>query len=201
MGNGMPISTYPTESIDPQVIYTPWRCAMPGASFLSAHKMIYSGSRYVILGAAPGRPMPMTSYATGTPLTYSKLDCSQGKWFAPGEAPGYIITAHPEGHTAQQEGHEMTNKAEQQVKLAELRETKAFEDLLREVAQRCLEAEERMEKAVATHDAMSAAWDNLDQEHQQTMTRDEAQKALDETEEAAKLAEKTMGEGIWGITG
>jgi hypothetical protein len=43
--------------------------------------------------------------------------------------PGYIITAHPEGHTAQQEGHEMTDKAEQQVKLAELRETKAFEDL------------------------------------------------------------------------
>jgi hypothetical protein len=95
----------------------------------------------------------------------------------------------------------MTDKAEQQVKLAELRETKAFEDLLREVTQRCLEAEERMEKAVATHDAMSAAWDNLGQEHPQTMTRDEAQKALDETEEAAKLAENTMGKGILGTTG
>ena len=129
-------------------------------------------------------------------------------WTAPkvvrswrGLPPGYIITAHPEGHTAQQEGHEMTDKAEQQVKLAELRETKAFEDLLREVTQRCLEAEERMEKAVATHDAMSAAWDNLGQEHPQTMTRDEAQKALDETEEAAKLAENTMGKGILGTTG
>ena len=41
------------------------------------------------------------------------LDHSQGKWFAPGEAlpPGYIITAHPEGHTAPQEGHMMTDKA------------------------------------------------------------------------------------------
>lgn len=77
MGSGMLISTYPIESIGPQVIYTPWRCVMPGASSLSAHKMIYSGSRYVILGAAPGRPMPMTSYATGTPMTYSKLDRSQ----------------------------------------------------------------------------------------------------------------------------
>ena len=77
MGSGMPISTYPIESIGPQVIYTPWRCVMPGASSLSAHKMIYSGFRYVILGAAPGRPRPMTSYATGTPMTYSKLDRSQ----------------------------------------------------------------------------------------------------------------------------
>jgi hypothetical protein len=58
-----------------------------------------------------------------------------------------------------------------------------------------------MEKAVATHDAMSAAWDNLGQGHPQTMTRDEAQKALDETEEAAKLAENTMGKGILGTTG
>ena len=34
------------------------------------------------------------------------LDHSQGKWFAPGEAlpPGYVITTHPEGHTAPQEG-------------------------------------------------------------------------------------------------
>ena len=41
------------------------------------------------------------------------LDHSQGKWFAPGEAlpPGFIITAHPEGHTAPQEGHMMSDKA------------------------------------------------------------------------------------------
>ena len=41
------------------------------------------------------------------------LDHSQGKWFAPGEAlpPGFIVTSHPEGHTAPQEGHLMTDKA------------------------------------------------------------------------------------------
>ena len=41
------------------------------------------------------------------------MDHSKGKWFAPGEAlpPGFIITAHPEGHTAPQEGHMMSDKA------------------------------------------------------------------------------------------
>jgi len=41
------------------------------------------------------------------------LDHSQGKWFAPGEMlpAGYIVTAHPEGHTAPQEGHSMSDKA------------------------------------------------------------------------------------------
>eukprot|EP00435_Cladocopium_sp_Y103_P052454 s1830_g16.t1 len=42
-----------------------------------------------------------------------KLDHSQGRWFAPGEAlpPGFIVCAHPEGHRAPQEGHLMSNKA------------------------------------------------------------------------------------------
>eukprot|EP00435_Cladocopium_sp_Y103_P023857 s121_g5.t2 len=63
-------------------------------------------------GAASISAMPMTSYTT-MPMAYSGLDHSQGKWFAPGEAlpPGFIITAHPEGHTAPQEGHLMTDKA------------------------------------------------------------------------------------------
>ena len=41
------------------------------------------------------------------------LDHSQGKWFAPGEAipPGFVVTAHPEGHVAPQEGHSMTDLA------------------------------------------------------------------------------------------
>mgnify|MGYP002804363560 FL=1 len=41
------------------------------------------------------------------------LDHSQGKWFAPGEAlpPGFVITAHPEGHSAPQENHAMTDLA------------------------------------------------------------------------------------------
>ena len=41
------------------------------------------------------------------------LDHSQGKWFAPGEAlpPGFVVTAHPEGHTAPQETHAMSDLA------------------------------------------------------------------------------------------
>lgn len=78
------------------------------------------------------------------------------------------------------------SQAEQQVKLAdaELRETKALEDLLPEVTQRCLGAEEFMEKAVATHEAIAAAGENLDH----------AQKVVDETEEAVRVAEKALGE-------
>ena len=87
-------------------------------------------------GAMPGAPyvvsQPMTmdgAYMTGSPYTtyggYSMspympampavggLDHSQGKWFAPGEAlpPGYVITTHPEGHSAPQEGHAMSEMA------------------------------------------------------------------------------------------
>ncbi|CAL1154316.1 unnamed protein product [Cladocopium goreaui] len=93
MGSGVPISTtYPMETGAPQVVYTSSPYVMPGAASVSA--------------------MPMTSYTT-MPMAYSGLDHSQGKWFAPGEAlpPGFIITAHPEGHTAPQEGHTMSDKA------------------------------------------------------------------------------------------
>ena len=50
---------------------------------------------------------------TANPPGRGGLDHSQGKWFAPGEAlpPGFIITAHPEGHAAPQEGHMMSDKA------------------------------------------------------------------------------------------
>mmetsp|Transcript_68235 Transcript_68235/g.112254 ORF Transcript_68235/g.112254 Transcript_68235/m.112254 type:complete len:157 (-) Transcript_68235:82-552(-) len=96
MGTGIPISTtYPMETGAPQVVYTSSPYVMPGAASISA--------------------MPMTSYSTmpAMPMAYSGLDHSQGKWFAPGEAlpPGFIITAHPEGHTAPQEGHMMSDKA------------------------------------------------------------------------------------------
>eukprot|EP00435_Cladocopium_sp_Y103_P038697 s1501_g10.t1 len=95
MGSGIPISTtYPMETGAPQVVYTSSPYVMPGAASISA--------------------MPMTSYTTmpAMPMAYSGLDHSQGKWFAPGEAlpPGFIITAHPEGHTAPQEGHMMSDK-------------------------------------------------------------------------------------------
>eukprot|EP00438_Fugacium_kawagutii_P035826 Skav204701 [mRNA] locus=scaffold1632:23625:24402:+ [translate_table: standard] len=98
MGTGVPITTsYPMETGAPQVIYTSSPYVMPGAASVSA--------------------MPMTSYTTGMPMTtyggYGGLDHSQGKWFAPGEAlpPGFIVTAHPEGHTAPQEGHLMSDQA------------------------------------------------------------------------------------------
>ncbi|CAJ1400286.1 unnamed protein product [Effrenium voratum] len=79
-------------------------------------------------GAAPYSAQPMT-YSAG-PVTYSaspyapssampfagapgSLDHAQGKWFAPGEAlpPGFVVTAHPEGHTAPAETHAMSDKA------------------------------------------------------------------------------------------
>lgn len=68
-------------------------------------------------GAYTGVP-----YTTGTfggysgysmPMAASGLDHSQGKWFAPGEAlpPGFVVTSHPDGHTAPQESHAMSDKA------------------------------------------------------------------------------------------
>eukprot|EP00434_Breviolum_minutum_P013132 symbB.v1.2.011574.t1/scaffold781.1/size163279/8 len=84
-------------------------------------------------------------------------------------------------------------KAEQQVKQAdaELREKKSFEDLLPEVTQKCTLAEEYMEKAVATHEAIAAAGENLDQ----------AQKAVEETEEATKEADRAIGEARTFLNG
>ena len=43
----------------------------------------------------------------------SALDHSQGKWFMPGEAlpPGYVVTVHPEGHSAPQADHSMSDMA------------------------------------------------------------------------------------------
>ena len=54
----------------------------------------------------------MSPYMPAMPAV-GGLDHSQGKWFAPGEAlpPGYVITTHPEGHTAPQEGHAMSEMA------------------------------------------------------------------------------------------
>ena len=54
----------------------------------------------------------MSPYMPAMPAV-GGLDHSQGKWFAPGEAlpPGYVMTAHPEGHTAPQEGHAMSEMA------------------------------------------------------------------------------------------
>ena len=47
------------------------------------------------------------------PAMPAGLDHAQGKWFAPGEAlpPGFVVTSHPEGHTAPQQTHSMSDKA------------------------------------------------------------------------------------------
>ncbi|CAJ1416108.1 unnamed protein product [Effrenium voratum] len=84
-------------------------------------------------------------------------------------------------------------QAEKQVKMAdaELRETKAFEDLLPETTQKCTMAEEAMEKAVATHETIAGAGADLDQ----------AQKAVGDTEVAVKEAEKALGEARMVLQG
>eukprot|EP00434_Breviolum_minutum_P027320 symbB.v1.2.024158.t1/scaffold2264.1/size174359/13 len=106
MSTGMPISTYPMEPMG-AVTY-----ADPGYSVAGAPQVVYSSSPYMMPAETIGT-MPMTSYTTEMPLAYSNLDHSQGKWFAPGELlpAGFVVTAHPEGHTAPQDGHLMSDKA------------------------------------------------------------------------------------------
>ena len=75
-----------------------------GAYMTASPYMAYDG--YAASPYMPAMPaMPMSGL--------DGLDHSQGKWFAPGEAlpPGFVITAHPEGHTAPQESHAMTDLA------------------------------------------------------------------------------------------
>ncbi|CAE7221865.1 frmA, partial [Symbiodinium necroappetens] len=58
-------------------------------------------------------PAPQTYTLPTAPQVMSGLDHTKGKWFAPGEAlpPGFVVTAHPEGHTAPQATHDMTDMA------------------------------------------------------------------------------------------
>mmetsp|Transcript_10423 Transcript_10423/g.19484 ORF Transcript_10423/g.19484 Transcript_10423/m.19484 type:complete len:178 (-) Transcript_10423:241-774(-) len=84
--------------------------AMPGAYTVQSMPaaQVYTGEpQYTYLPAGD-----MSAYQPYMPAV-SGLDHSQGKWFAPGEAlpPGYVITAHPEGHTAPQSDHAMTDMA------------------------------------------------------------------------------------------
>ncbi|CAE7387976.1 unnamed protein product, partial [Symbiodinium sp. CCMP2456] len=71
--------------------------------------MTYTSSPYTMSGGYTYPSMPAATYMPAM----SGLDHSQGKWFAPGEAlpPGFVVTAHPEGHAAPQETHSMTDKA------------------------------------------------------------------------------------------
>ncbi|CAJ1387575.1 unnamed protein product [Effrenium voratum] len=71
----------------------------------------YTASPYAMPGASSVQAMPYQSYTTGAPMG-GALDHSQGKWFAPGEAlpPGFMVTAHPEGHAAPAETHAMSDQ-------------------------------------------------------------------------------------------
>ena len=94
----------------------------PGAYAQGAPQVVYSSSPYtsspysIPVGASSVQAVPPSMYTT-SPYGYSQfssgLDHSQGKWFAPGEAlpPGFVVTAHPEGHVAPQETHAMSDMA------------------------------------------------------------------------------------------
>ena len=75
----------------------------------AAYSQVYSPYS-IPVGASSVQAMPpmYTGYGGMT-----GLDHSQGKWFAPGEAlpPGFVVTAHPEGHAAPQETHAMSDLA------------------------------------------------------------------------------------------
>ena len=107
-------TTDPALAVDPQPTYMTMPAytteAMPAYTIQqdAGVPMTYTSSPYTISGGYTYPSMP----ATYMPAM-SGLDHTQGKWFAPGEAlpPGFVITAHPEGHTAPQETHAMTDKA------------------------------------------------------------------------------------------
>eukprot|EP00439_Symbiodinium_sp_Y106_P087473 s2_g58.t1 len=93
----------------------------------------------------------------------------------------------------QQQAQQLTNKfrqsriqAESQAKMAEaeLRETKAFEDMMPDVSQKCTAAEEAIEKAIATHEAIASSSDGDNQ----------VSASVEETEAAVKEAEKAATE-------
>ena len=93
---------YPATTVESGVMPSP---------YVSQPVVVDSGAMpYTTYGGYSMSPYSMSPY---TPMPVSGLDHSQGKWFAPGEAlpPGYVIAAHPEGHTAPQEGHAMSDMA------------------------------------------------------------------------------------------
>ncbi|CAE7173022.1 unnamed protein product, partial [Symbiodinium pilosum] len=98
-----PTYTIPAYTTDPMPAYTIQQDAGVPVTYTSAPISMPAGYTY----------MPASDYTYMPAMPAAPLDHSQGKWFAPGEAlpPGYVITAHPEGHTAPQETHSMTDKA------------------------------------------------------------------------------------------
>ncbi|CAK9099873.1 Uncharacterized protein SCF082_LOCUS46761 [Durusdinium trenchii] len=119
------MAAYPTEPtyIMPQGTQVAYGDAMPAytvdpgayvSTMQGTPQMMYSSSPYSIpVGASSVQAVPPSVYTTSPYGLSSALDHSQGKWFAPGEAlpPGFMVTAHPEGHTAPQETHAMSDLA------------------------------------------------------------------------------------------
>eukprot|EP00434_Breviolum_minutum_P002820 symbB.v1.2.002478.t2/scaffold99.1/size346285/34 len=85
---------------------------MPGAPYVVSQPMAMDGAYMTGAPYTTYGGYSMSPYMPAMPAV-GGLDHSQGKWFAPGEAlpPGYVMTAHPEGHTAPQEGHAMSEMA------------------------------------------------------------------------------------------
>ena len=86
--------------------------AMPGAPYVASQPMTMDGAYMTGAPYTTYGGYSMSPYMPAMPAV-GGLDHSQGKWFAPGEAlpPGYVITTHPEGHSAPQEGHAMSEMA------------------------------------------------------------------------------------------
>ena len=86
--------------------------AMPGAPYVVSQPMAMDGAYMTGAPYTTYGGYSMSPYMPAMPAV-GGLDHSQGKWFAPGEAlpPGYVMTAHPEGHTAPHEGHAMSEMA------------------------------------------------------------------------------------------
>ena len=57
--------------------------------------------------------MPFSTYGAASIQLPFSLDHSKGQWFLPGEElpPGYIATAHPDGHSTPLKEHAMSSKA------------------------------------------------------------------------------------------
>ena len=69
-----------------------------------------------------GGAMPFSTYqAANIQLPLPGLDHSKGQWFMPGEElpPGFVVTAHPEGHATPLKDHAMSRKARETLGLEE----------------------------------------------------------------------------------
>eukprot|EP00434_Breviolum_minutum_P039158 symbB.v1.2.034762.t1/scaffold4498.1/size38904/3 len=118
METAAPIMTVPSTTATP-IMTTGGISAYTPATTTGVPIMTSSAAAAApIMSGAPimttGAPMMTAGFGGYSGYTMpSGLDHSQGKWFAPGEAlpPGFVVTTHPEGHTAPQSHHAMSDMA------------------------------------------------------------------------------------------